>query len=101
MVDDEAVPAGHGEHEANKHVVSGDVYWELHGKIDDNGTNMWNRELNKNDEKDGSNPTRTQLKNDVETYKQQMKTKLTLTYSDPFAIANKWKELVKQPIRVA
>jgi hypothetical protein len=89
------------EYEANKHVVSGDVYWELHGKIDDNGTNMWNREMNKNDEKDGSNPTRTQLKNDLETYKQQMKTKLTLTYSDPKVIASKWRELVSQPIRLA
>lgn len=89
------------EYEANKHVVSGDVYWELHGKIDDNGTAMWNRQMNKNNEKDGSNPTRTQLKNDLETYKQQVTTKLTLTYSDPKAIASKWRELINQPIRLA
>ena len=89
------------EYEANKHVVSGDVYWELHGKIDDNGTPMWNRQMNKNNEKDGSNPTRTQLNNDLETYKQQVKTKLTLSYSDPKAIANKWRELINQPIRLA
>ena len=89
------------EYEANKQVVSGDVYWELHGKIDDNGTNMWNRQMNKHNEKDGSNPTRTQLNNDVVTYKQQVTTKLTLTYSDPKAIAGKWRELINQPIRLA
>ena len=89
------------EYEANKHIVSGDVYWELHGKIDDNGTNMWNRQMNKHNEKDGSNPTRTQLNNDVATYKQQVTTKLTLTYSDPKAIANKWRELIAQPMRLA
>ena len=89
------------EYEANKHVFNGDVYWEIHGKIDDNGTPMWNRQMNKNDEKDGSNPTRTQLKNDLETYKQQMKTKLTLTYSDPKGIADKWRALINQPIRLA
>ena len=89
------------EYEANKHIVSGDVYWELHGKIDDNGTPMWNRQMNKNNEKDGSNPTRTQLNNDVASYKQQVTSKLIGTYSDPAAIANKWRELVKTPIRVA
>jgi hypothetical protein len=89
------------EYEANKHVVSGDVYWELHGKIDDNGTPMWNRQMNKNNEKDGSNPTRTQLNNDVASYKQQVTSKLIGTYSDPTTIANKWRELIKTPMRVA
>ena len=57
--------------------------------------------MNKNNEKDGSNPTRTQLNNEVEAYKQQVKTKLTLTYSDPKAIAGKWRDLINQPIRLA
>lgn len=89
------------EYEANKQITGGDVYWELHGKIDDNGAAMWPRKMNKNNEKDGSNPTRAHLHRDVDTYKEQVKTKLTLSYSDPRAIANKWRELINQPIRLA
>src|SRR5262249_567954 len=87
-------------YEANKRIVHGDVYWELWGRINDNGTLSGARKLNKNNEKDGSNPSKAQLQKDLESYKQQMQTQLTVDYSDPKVIANKWRVLINEPIRV-
>ena len=88
-------------YEANKRVVPGDVYWELWGRINDNGTLIWPRRLAKSAEKDGSYPTMNDLKNDLERYKNQIRTEITLTYSDPAAFSGKLRQSIDRPILLA
>jgi hypothetical protein len=87
--------------EANKHVVSGDVYWELWGAINDHGQRVWQRQIAKYKEKDGSYPTMDQLRRDKDIYIDQVKNDLTQSYNDPNSIIQGWRKLIDQPILIA
>lgn len=88
-------------YEAHKQIVAGDVYWELWGRIVDNGEYKWPRRIEKQAEKNGSYPTLDHLKRDEGAYKDEKHNELTQQYNDPKAIAALWRKLVDQPTRPA
>lgn len=90
-------------YEAHKHVIpgGGDIYWELWGEIVDDGRALAARELQKNDEKNGANPSKAMLAADCEQHKRLVLRQLDTTYNHPREVAALWRQLAEQPLKTA